>query len=238
SSKQIAASQRQSQCWSSRQSCEPCILLNAIAAIIDRIPLGVLYNFTTCVVSFSSNNGHRQRIHTPRVMSSCLCKNLEDGVLSCLVWAVSLRRQLRKFSYGNNAIVTIIDRVRLENKNMNIGRILGLGKKGEASGPNPSPQGTTRNGLPISLSRLQTFVSLGAGLVSIIGALVAMPNFFKSGPAKGELVAIVQEAKTDKALSDATIEVLTSQGALVTTLTPNSLGKASCTLEEGRYRVR
>jgi len=133
--------------------------------------------------------------------------------------------------------VTIIDRVRLENKNMNIGRILGLGKKGEASGPNPSPQGTTRNGLPISLSRLQTFVSLGAGLVSIIGALVAMPNFFKSGPAKGELVAIVQEAKTDKALSDATIEVLTSQGALVTTLTPNSLGKASCTLEEGRYRV-
>ena len=67
--------------------------------------------------------------------------------------------------------------------------------------------------LNISLSRVQTFVSLGAGLVSIIGALVAIPNFFKSGPAKGELVAIVQEAKTDRALSDATIEVLTQPRA-------------------------
>ena len=121
---------------------------------------------------------------------------------------------------------------------MNIGRILGLGKKGEASGPNPSPQGTTRNGLPISLSRLQTFVSLGAGLVSIIGALVAMPNFFKSGPAKGELVAIVQDAKTEKAVSDATIEILTPHDALVTTLTPNSFGKARSTLDEGHYRMR
>src|SRR5262245_60269155 len=93
-------------------------------------------------------------------------------------------------------------------------------------------------GLKVSLSRLQTFVSLAAGLVSITGALVAIPNFFKPGPGKGELVAIVQDAKTDKALYGATIEILSSEGVLVTTLSPNSSGKASCMLNQGRFRVR
>ena len=90
----------------------------------------------------------------------------------------------------------------------------------------------------ISLSRLQTFVSLAAGLVSITGALVAIPNFFKSHSGKGELVAIVQDAKTDKALSGATIEILTPQGVLVNRLSPGSSGTASCALDEGRFRVR
>jgi hypothetical protein len=96
-------------------------------------------------------------------------------------------------------------------------------------------QWMARIGLNISLSRLQTFVSLAAGIVSIT---VAIPNFFRSGATKGELVAIVQEAKTDKAISDAKIEVLTPQGSLVTTLTPDLSGKASCKLDEGRFRVR
>lgn len=118
-------------------------------------------------------------------------------------------------------------------------RILGLGNaQGEGSGPSPSSQGRTQTGLNLSLSRFQMFVSLAAGIVSIIGALAAVPNFFKPAPGKGELVAIVQDAKTEKPVSDATIEILTQQGALVTTLTPNSFGKASCTLEEGHFRVR
>src|SRR5262249_54551935 len=94
----------------------------------------------------------------------------------------------------------------------------------EGSGP-ASTQGAAR----VSLSKLQSFVSLAAGIVSITGALVAIPKFFKPAPGKGELVAIVQDAKTAKALPDATIEVLTPHGVLVETLTPNSLGKASCT---------
>ncbi len=111
------------------------------------------------------------------------------------------------------------------------------GAEHEGTGP-ASTQGMPRLGLNTSLSRLQTFVSLAAGIVSITGALVAIPNFFKQGPGKGELVAIVQEAKTAKALPDATIEILTPQGALVETLTPNSSGKASCALQEGHFRVR
>ena len=99
-------------------------------------------------------------------------------------------------------------------------------------------KGITRVLLNIPLSRLQSFVGLAAGIVSITGALVAIPGFFKPAPGKGELVTIVQDAKTEKAVSDATIEILTPQGALVMTLTPNSFGKAHCALDEGHFRVR
>jgi len=77
--------------------------------------------------------------------------------------------------------------------------------------------------LNISFSRVQTFVGLAAGILSITGALVA---FIKPAPDKSELVAIVQDAKTEKAVSDATIEILTPRDAVITTLKPNSSGKA------------
>ena len=89
--------------------------------------------------------------------------------------------------------------------------------------------------LNISFSRVQTFIGIAAGILSITGALVA---FLKPAPDKSELVAIVQDAKTEKAVSDATIEILTLQNAVVTTLTPDWYGKARCTLDEGHYRLR
>jgi hypothetical protein len=90
-------------------------------------------------------------------------------------------------------------------------------------------------GFNLSLSRVQTIVGLAAGILSITGALVA---FLKPAPDRAKLVAIVQDAKTQKALPDATIEVLTLADVLVTTLTPNSSGEAYYTLNEGHYRVR
>ena len=89
--------------------------------------------------------------------------------------------------------------------------------------------------LNISLSRVQTFVGLAAGILSITGALVA---FFKPAPDKGELVAIVQDGKTEKVVSDATIEILTPGGTLISTLTPDWSGKARYKLNEGHYRLR
>ena len=89
-------------------------------------------------------------------------------------------------------------------------------------------------GLHISLSRVQTLIGLAAGILSITGGLVA---FFKPPSGQGRLVAIVQDAKTQRAVSDATVEILTPADVLVTTLTPNSSGEARCTLEEGHYRV-
>jgi hypothetical protein len=87
----------------------------------------------------------------------------------------------------------------------------------------------------ISLSRLQTIVGLAAGLLSISFSLGAL---LKPDSTKAELVAVVQDIKTDKAISDATIEVLTPEDVIVTTLKPDWRGKARFKLEEGRYRVR
>ena len=87
----------------------------------------------------------------------------------------------------------------------------------------------------ISLSRIQTIVGLAAGFLSIAGALVA---FLRPAPDSGRLVAIVRDAKTEKPLPDATVEVLTPLDVLVTTLTPNSSGEARYTLKEGNYRLR
>jgi hypothetical protein len=92
--------------------------------------------------------------------------------------------------------------------------------------------------LNVSLSRFQTVVGLTAGLVSIAGAALSLPQFFKPAPGTGELVAIVQDTKSEKAISDATIEILTPQNALVTTLTPNTFGRARQALPEGSYRLR
>jgi hypothetical protein len=89
--------------------------------------------------------------------------------------------------------------------------------------------------LNISFSRVQTFVGLAAGILSITGALSA---YFRPAPNKGELVVIVEDAKTQQLISDATIEVLTPGGAIITALKPSWSGKTSCTLDEGHYRVR
>ncbi|MFZ1058182.1 MAG: carboxypeptidase-like regulatory domain-containing protein [Candidatus Rokuibacteriota bacterium] len=92
--------------------------------------------------------------------------------------------------------------------------------------------------LHVSLSRFQTIVGLLAGLVSVFGAVYSVPQFFKPAPGMGEVVALVQEAKSEKAVAGATIEILTAQNALVTTLTPDSLGQVRHALKEGLYRVR
>jgi hypothetical protein len=92
-----------------------------------------------------------------------------------------------------------------------------------------------------ALSRFQAFVGITTGLISIGGVLVAVPGLFKTPPPEptmGQIVAIVAEAKTDKAITDAKIEILTPQNALITTVTPNYFGKARHSLEEGPYRIR
>ena len=65
-----------------------------------------------------------------------------------------------------------------------------------------------------------------------------MATFFRPAPGKPELVVIVQDAKTQQTVSDATVEILTPRDALITTLKPNWAGKISSTLDEGHYRVR
>jgi len=86
-----------------------------------------------------------------------------------------------------------------------------------------------------SLSKVQSIVGLAAGILSISFSLAAL---FKPASNKAELVAVVQDGKTEKAVSDAMVEVLTTEDAIITSLKPDWAGKARFKLDEGRYRIR
>ena len=91
--------------------------------------------------------------------------------------------------------------------------------------------------LGLSLSRFQAIVGTMAAIASVTGAAFSLVEFAR--PAKtGELVTVVQAAGSHRSVSDATIEVLTTQNAIVATLTPDSTGRATKELTEGVYIVR
>jgi hypothetical protein len=89
----------------------------------------------------------------------------------------------------------------------------------------------------LSLSRIQAIVGTLAGIASVTGAAFSLVGFARPGNT-GELVAIVQAAGSRRSVTDATIEVLTTQDAVVATLTPDSTGRATYELREGVYVVR
>jgi hypothetical protein len=105
-----------------------------------------------------------------------------------------------------------------------------------------SPAPTERPGLflrvrgHLSLSRVQAIFGLVAALISIGGALY---GYLRPGraPHTGELLAVVQEARSGKAVTDATVELLTPKDALVTTLGA-ATGEARRQMKEGPYRLR
>jgi hypothetical protein len=88
-----------------------------------------------------------------------------------------------------------------------------------------------------SLSRAQAIIGTLAGIASIGGAVISLVQY--AHPATtGDLVAVVQAAGSRSAVTDATVEVLTPQNALVATLTPDATGRATHELKEGIYVVR
>jgi hypothetical protein len=89
-----------------------------------------------------------------------------------------------------------------------------------------------------SLTALQSLVGLTAGLISILGAGYSVVHVFKPAPEYGDVVAIVRDARTERPIADATIEILTPREVLVTTLTPGDRGQARHRLKEGPYRLR
>jgi Carboxypeptidase regulatory-like domain len=91
--------------------------------------------------------------------------------------------------------------------------------------------------LGLSLSRVQAAIGTLAGIASITGAAFSLVQFARPANA-GDLVAIVQAAGSHRSVPDATIEVLTTQNAIVATLTPDSGGRVTQQLTEGVYVVR
>ena len=89
----------------------------------------------------------------------------------------------------------------------------------------------------LSLSRVQAVVATLAGIVSVIGAAFSVVQFAWPGNT-GELVAIVHAAGSNRSVTDATVEILTTENALVAALTPDSAGRITQELREGVYVVR
>jgi hypothetical protein len=89
----------------------------------------------------------------------------------------------------------------------------------------------------LSLSRIQSVVAILAGVVSVGGAAASVVPFAR--PANtGELVAVVRVAGTQRSIADATVEVLTTDNAIVARLSPDAAGRVSRELREGVYLVR
>jgi hypothetical protein len=93
--------------------------------------------------------------------------------------------------------------------------------------------------LSAPLSRVQAVVGVLAGCLTIVGTLVSYTGLTKPPtPVQGEIVALVQLANNHKPLPGATVEILTAQDAIVTTLSPEADGRITRKLKEGRYRLR
>jgi len=110
--------------------------------------------------------------------------------------------------------------------------------------PAPAPVSPERSGLFIrlrghlSLSRVQATLGIIAALLSIGGFLYGYLRPGKAAPVdQGEIVAIVQEAKSGRPVGDATVELLTPKDALVTTV-PSTGGEGRRQIKEGTYRLR
>jgi hypothetical protein len=104
-----------------------------------------------------------------------------------------------------------------------------------APGP-PEPSGLfIRLRGHLSLSRVQATLGIIAALLSIGGFLWA--HFRPGSTVPADQGAIVQEARSGKPVGDATVELLTPQDALVTTV-PASGGEGRRQIKQGTYRLR
>ena len=87
------------------------------------------------------------------------------------------------------------------------------------------------------MTKLQTVVGFGAGLVTIVGTALSLVGITSPVSSKGEVVAVVQD-RARQPVAAATVEIYTPQDALVTTLTAEPDGRIVHRVREGRYRLR
>ena len=88
------------------------------------------------------------------------------------------------------------------------------------------------------LSTVQTVVGILAGLLTIGGGFFSFSGFAAPTAQQGDLVAVVQDVRSSKPIAYATVEIFTSQDAIVTTLKAEPDGHLTRRLKEGRYRLR
>ena len=89
----------------------------------------------------------------------------------------------------------------------------------------------------LTLTRFQAIIGITAGVLSIGVTVWGILVTSRPPVTSGDIVTIVQEARTEKPVAGATIELLTLRDALVTTLVAKG-GRARQTMKEGAYRLR
>jgi len=91
----------------------------------------------------------------------------------------------------------------------------------------------------VTLPRAHSIIGIIAGCLSITLGIYSYLHLGKPAvPVTGDVVAIVQDGRTGRPMSDATVEVLTLKDAVVTTLASGTNGQVRGKLKEGTYRLR
>src|SRR5436309_10583452 len=88
------------------------------------------------------------------------------------------------------------------------------------------------------LTKIQAMVGVAAGLITITGSIVSLAGLHERPPVLGEMIAVIQDMRERAPLPEATVEILTPQDALVTTLTAPPDGRVAHRVREGSYRLR
>jgi hypothetical protein len=87
------------------------------------------------------------------------------------------------------------------------------------------------------LTKVQAIVGITAGMLSVGGALFPLVGLTRVAT-HGEFVGVVQDARSHRPLIKATVEIVTADNAVVTTLASMDDGRVRQRLKEGQYRVR
>jgi hypothetical protein len=88
------------------------------------------------------------------------------------------------------------------------------------------------------LIALAAIVGITAGGISVIGFVYSFLGSSTPKSGFGDIVAVVQDAKTRNPVSDATVEILTGENAVVTTVISKDDGRARRRVKEGGYTLR
>jgi hypothetical protein len=89
----------------------------------------------------------------------------------------------------------------------------------------------------LTLTRFQALVGVVAGVLSIAATVWGIVFATREPVTTGEVVAIVLDARTEKPVPNAIVELGTPRGALITTLLAKE-GLVRQTVKEGLYRMR
>lgn len=88
------------------------------------------------------------------------------------------------------------------------------------------------------VSRARAIIGLITGVITIGGTLLSITGLRPSEPRFGEVVAVVQDSRTQHPVAGAVVEVLSASNAQVSTLLAKKEGRARSALREGMYRLR